>query len=160
MIDPLIIFPGLSVLEYKWVPAFFSDDRARQEIYDHGPILALFWVYPDFMFYNKGEKIPSIWCARRPVNNWRLDTLITGIYIHKIGWWPLGGHAVKVVGWGVENGTKYWHVANSWGEDWGEKGYFRIRRGTNECSFDWNLYALVPDYNNNNTSSKTISGNW
>ena len=34
----------------------------------------------------------------------------------------LGGHAVKVIGWGEENGTPYWLVANSWNEDWGEKG--------------------------------------
>lgn len=25
----------------------------------------------------------------------------------------LGGHAVKIVGYGVENGVKYWLVANS-----------------------------------------------
>jgi len=43
-----------------------------------------------------------------------------------------GGHAVKLVGWGVDKGVKYWKVANSWNPYWGEKGYFRIRRGNNE----------------------------
>ncbi len=37
-------------------------------------------------------------------------------------------HAVEIVGFGIENDTKYWTVRNSWGEDWGENGYFRILR--------------------------------
>lgn len=68
-----------------------------------------------------------------------------------MGYYPLGLHAVKIVGWGVYNGTKYWHVANSWGKYWGENGFFRIRRGTNECNIDWYMIALSP----NNTVSST-----
>lgn len=47
-------------------------------------------------------------------------------------------HAVVVVGYGVDeaSGMKYWIVKNSWGTSWGEDGYFRIRRGTNELSIE------------------------
>ena len=34
----------------------------------------------------------------------------------------LGAHAVKMLGWGVEDGTPYWLVANSWNTDWGDQG--------------------------------------
>lgn len=41
----------------------------------------------------------------------------------------LGGHAVKMIGWGTENGTPFWICSNSWNSDWGENGtLFAVRR--------------------------------
>merc|ERR1711970_1169222 len=54
-----------------------------------------------------------------------------------------GGHAVKMIGWGSESGTDYWLVANSWGTtQWGEGGFFKIKRGTNECGIE----SMGPPY--------------
>jgi len=44
---------------------------------------------------------------------------------------------VTLFGWGTDtDGTPYWLAQNSWGEEWGEDGYFRIRRGTNEADIE------------------------
>ena len=48
-------------------------------------------------------------------------------------------HAVVLVGYGVDNGQKYWLVRNSWSPSWGEKGYIRVARSDddeNNCATD------------------------
>ena len=56
-------------------------------------------------------------------------------------------HAVVIVGYGVDkDGSTYWIVKNSYGEDWGESGYFRVLAGENLCLIE-NL-AFFPDINN------------
>jgi len=42
-------------------------------------------------------------------------------------------HVVSIVGWGYDSYTekKHWIVRNSWGEYWGENGFFRIQMGDN-----------------------------
>ena len=67
----------------------------------------------------------------------------SGVYHHVTGE-ELGGHAVKIVGWGVEDGTPYWLIANSWNYDWGDGGFFKIRRGVDECGIEGSIAAGLP----------------
>jgi len=50
-------------------------------------------------------------------------------------------HGVIAVGYGTDGSTPYWIVRNSWGASWGEAGYVRLQRGTNECGI-----AMDPSY--------------
>jgi len=65
-----------------------------------------------------------------------------GVYYHKTGG-VAGGHAIKVIGWGVENGLNYWLCANSWGPSWGLSGFFKIKQG--DSGINQQMYACKPN---------------
>ncbi|XP_070505065.1 digestive cysteine proteinase 1-like [Chironomus tepperi] len=52
-------------------------------------------------------------------------------------------HAALLIGFGSEGGEDYWIVKNSFGEKWGEKGYFRIARNRkNNCEIASEAYII------------------
>ncbi|BFY99405.1 hypothetical protein BsWGS_02445 [Bradybaena similaris] len=97
-----------------------------KEIMDNGPVQATMQVREDFFMYSRGVyKYTGLTSLRRDSD----DHMKSGF------------HSVRIVGWGAERSqegdiVKYWICANSWGTDWGENGYFRILRGSDESSIE------------------------
>lgn len=89
-------------------------EAMMQEIYQHGPITGMFFVHQSLLAYKSGVY---------KAGNFITDPM-------------LGGHAIKILGWGEEDGAPYWLVANSWNEDWGAEGFFKIDRGHNQCQIE------------------------
>jgi len=104
----------------EWYNLEFEFD-IMHEIYEFGPVSAIMDVFEDFESYEGGiyEKESDIYKF---------------------------GHVVRLIGWGEENGTKYWIGANSWNDFWGENGFFRIRRGNNTSGIEKFVMAADPDF--------------
>jgi cathepsin B len=102
---------GATMTLYKaaTVSTYSGPTSIQAAIMALGPIEVSFTVYQDFMSYT------------------------SGVYIHKTGS-VLGGHAVKMIGWGVSGTQNYWICQNSWGTSWGIQGFFWI--GFGQCGID------------------------
>jgi len=90
-----------------------------QEIYQRGPIAC-------------GIAVPQ-----------SLENYTSGIYEDTTGDHNIV-HDISVVGFGVENGTKYWVVRNSWGSHWGESGFVRVVRGKNNIAIETDCAWATP----------------
>lgn len=84
----------------------------KDHFYQYGPIVVYYYVDENFQQYKSGI------FASEKCN-------LAGGFIN---------HAVLVIGYGSENGVSYWLVRNSWGQKFGENGYFRILRDANMCN--------------------------
>lgn len=87
-------------------------DAIKHELVERGPLVMSFEPKEDFMYYKTGV-------YRSGPNK-----------IHQE--WEQVDHAVLLAGFGVDGDQAYWTLQNSWGTDWGETGYFRMARGTDE----------------------------
>ncbi|KAJ1526208.1 hypothetical protein ONE63_009367 [Megalurothrips usitatus] len=109
---------------YQYVGGYYggcNEALMRLALVQNGPLSVSFEVHPDFMHYKNG--------VYRRVN---LERELDPHPYFEVN------HAVLLVGYGVdqETGLKYWIVKNSWGGDWGENGYFRILRGSDEVGIE------------------------
>ncbi|CAN8025570.1 unnamed protein product [Ixodes persulcatus] len=99
-----------------------DEKQTQTEIFKNGPVEADFHVYADFLSYK------------------------SGVYQHRSGD-LLGGHAIRILGWGTENGTPYWLVANSWNKDWGDKVISRFFADRTSVELKGTLTPVSPRAN-------------
>ena len=96
-----------------------GEKNMMAEIYARGPITCTIAVPDDLMEYK------------------------TGVYRDTTGSTALE-HSISVLGWGEEDGVKYWIARNSWGSYWGEHGFFRVVRGENNLGIEADCQWAVP----------------
>ncbi|RRT47643.1 hypothetical protein B296_00053600 [Ensete ventricosum] len=88
-----------------------AEDELKHAVGVVRPVSVAFEVVNGFRLY-KGGVYTSDTCGKTPMDV---------------------NHAVLAVGYGVEDGVPYWLIKNSWGEDWGVDGYFKMEMGKNMC---------------------------
>ena len=107
-------------------------DNIKNALLRH-PVSANFSIYEDFRSYS------------------------SGVYEHVWGDYE-GGHAILIVGW--NDREQSWICKNSWDEDWGEDGYFRIKWGEvgigTNMPFIWDTLIASPSIS---VSTDTIKFN-
>ena len=102
-------------------------ENLKQAIMDYGPLTVGVYAGNDFRDYTGG------------------------IFTKDIG--SSINHAVTIVGWDDNNGNGYWIVKNSWGYDWGEDGYIRIKYGKSLIGYGAKYVKYKPSF-----ISDTIDG--
>ncbi|GMH51523.1 hypothetical protein TrRE_jg2413 [Triparma retinervis] len=114
-------FPKYTVTEYGKAKGI---DEMKAEIYARGPI----------------------GCGIDATN--AFEEYTGGIYEEEKRF-PMVNHEISIAGWGKdpETGVEYWIGRNSWGEWWGENGWFRIKMGGSnlavESECDWGVPAAL-----------------
>lgn len=98
-----------------------DEDQMRRTIFGVGPIIGFIGVsHEKFMRYSSGIFIQ---------NNCNPDEI---------------NHAVLLVGYGEENGIKYWIAKNSYGETWGESGFIKIAtKREGHCGITTDLFYPI-----------------
>eukprot|EP00816_Leptocylindrus_hargravesii_P004826 CAMPEP_0196801718 /NCGR_PEP_ID=MMETSP1362-20130617/1487_1 /TAXON_ID=163516 /ORGANISM="Leptocylindrus danicus, Strain CCMP1856" /LENGTH=388 /DNA_ID=CAMNT_0042172807 /DNA_START=27 /DNA_END=1193 /DNA_ORIENTATION=+ len=112
-------YPKATIAEYGSTPQ--DVDAIKAEIYARGPVAA-------------------------GVNAEPIVGYTGGVVNDTAFWHKMVNHVVSIVGWGVDKETNksYWIVRNSWGQYWGEMGYFRIVMGHNALGIESEIYWATP----------------
>jgi cathepsin X len=96
-----------------------GEEAMMQEIYQRGPIAC-------------GIAVPEA-----------LENYTSGIFEDTTGDMNIV-HDISIVGFGEENGVKYWTVRNSWGSHFGESGFVRVVRGKNNIAIESDCAWATP----------------
>lgn len=128
------IFPNATIAEYGTITPPQEDDdsvvfKIKAEIFARGPVAAV-------------------------INGRELHEYHGGVYANQTALQE-STHVVSIVGWGQmkddseddddnNGGAEYWICRNSWGQAWGEMGFFRILAGHNVLNIEHKIAWATP----------------
>ncbi|WKN45013.1 C1 family peptidase [Tunicatimonas pelagia] len=119
----------LTITNYK---ALSNVNAIKEHIANVGPVSACFEVFGDFYSYQ------------------------SGVYRHVSGD-SEGWHCISIIGYNDAGG--YWIGKNSWGTNWGEEGYLKIKYG--ECSIEhYGMWGVLGIVDTGWIYKKKITGLW
>jgi hypothetical protein len=120
----------------RQIPVNTLRSMVKMHIYNYGPVLSGFLILTNFTDGSFCDINGGVYFERADYASFSATGTLTfsSKTLHESN--NIGGHAVSVVGWGVakniffNNGKRgdvpYWHCRNSWGNHWGDNGYFKM----------------------------------
>ncbi|VWU50143.1 dipeptidyl aminopeptidase 2, putative, partial [Hepatocystis sp. ex Piliocolobus tephrosceles] len=115
------------------------------EIFHNGPIVAA--IDADFSLKNlDGIDKDFIYTIHSDLAK------VCDIPNQELNGWQETNHAITIVGWGEQlnknnqKTQKYWIIRNTWGKQWGYKGYMKIKRGVNLIGIELQTVFIDPDF--------------
>jgi cathepsin C len=131
---------SISVSSYGTVGGFYggsSEDLIMKELRARGPLTISFNPSTDFSYYSSGiYTCKSLRTSDEEISSYSMYDCDVSL--------ETVTHSTLLVGWGEEAGKKFWKVLNSWGSQFGEDGFFRIERGSDECAIESMAEAATP----------------
>jgi len=95
-----------------------QSENIKRDLIKNGPLVTQVTPFTDFLPYSEGA-------YHKGPDSFKFN----------------GYHLVKVVGWSqAVDGSTEWIIENTWGSDWGEKGYGRVLGGRSDVGVD--MFAL------------------
>lgn len=101
-------------------------------ILNFGPAIAIVGLTEAWQFYNGSGIIVSNQCQKP------------------------GDHAVLVTGYNYQSKIPYYTIKNSWGTDWGDKGYVRIEAGKNVCDIAKSVLLICSKNCDSTTTAQSL----
>lgn len=119
--------------DFEYVGGYYGacNEDAMKRALMRGPIAVVMYAPGDLFYYTSGVFTkPHTPAQFRDISG--------------VSRWEKSNHAVLCVGYGEEDGQKYWIIKNSWGEKWGSQGYFKVARGSDLLAVESSAVEILP----------------